>query len=64
MEINFKNLDDETSIAKRQLMIATQIFKHIDNDQPIRFLIAECEQPISIFSALFLAKKLDIHKKN
>ena len=44
-------------------MIATQIFKHIDNDQPIRFLIAECEQPISIFSALYLAKKLDIHKK-
>ena len=62
-EINFKNLDDETSIAKRQLMIATQIFKHIDNDQPIRFLIAECEQPISIFSALYLAKKLDVHKK-
>ncbi len=62
-EINFKNLDDETAIAKRQLMLATQIFKHIDSDQPIRFLIAECEQSISIFSALFLAKKLDIHKK-
>ena len=62
-EINFKNLDDETSIAKRQLLIATQIFKHIDSDQTIRFLIAECEQSISVFSALFLAKKLDIHKK-
>ena len=62
-KINFKNLDDETAIAKRQLMIATQIFKHIDSDQPIRFLIAECEQPISVFSALYLAKKLNIHEK-
>ena len=34
--------------------------KHVDADQPIRFLIAECEKPITVLSALYLAHKLDI----
>ena len=62
-KINFRNLDEESAIAKRQLLLATQIFKHIDSDQPIRFLIAECEQSVTILSALFLAKKLGIDGK-
>ncbi|MGB1871886.1 MAG: phosphoenolpyruvate carboxylase [Candidatus Puniceispirillaceae bacterium] len=59
-QINFANLDAETATARRQLMLATQILKHIDSDQPIRLLIAECERPITIMSALYLAHKFDI----
>ena len=59
-QINFSNLDAETATARRQLMLATQILKHIDSDQPIRLLIAECERPITIMSALYLAHKFDI----
>jgi phosphoenolpyruvate carboxylase len=59
-QINFGNLDAETATARRQLMLATQILKHIDSDQPIRLLIAECERPITIMSALYLAHKFDI----
>ena len=61
--INFKNLELESSTARRQLMLAKQILKYIDKDQPIRFLIAECEKPITILSALYLAKKLGIDHK-
>ena len=59
-QVNFGNLDAETATARRQLMLATQILKHIDSDQPIRLLIAECERPITIMSALYLAHKFDI----
>ena len=59
-KINFQNLDDESATARRQLMLATQFFKHIDCDQPIRLLIAECEKPISIMNALYLVHKFGI----
>ncbi len=62
-QINFKNLDDESATARRQLMLAAQFLKHIDCDQPIRLLIAECEKPITIMSALYLAEKLGIADK-
>ena len=59
-EINFASLDSETATARRQLMLATQILKHVDSDQPIRLLIAECERPLTIMSALYLAHKFGI----
>ena len=61
--INFQNLEHETATARRQLMLATQILKHIDSDQPIRLLIAECEHPVTIMSALFLARKFGIEDR-
>lgn len=59
-DINFASLDAETATARRQLMLATQFLKHIDSDQPIRLLIAECERPLTIMSALYLAHKFGI----
>ena len=59
-KINFANLDRETATARRQLMLAAQILKHIDSDQPVRLLIAECERPVTLMSALYLAHKFDI----
>ena len=62
-QINFKNLDNESATARRQLMLAAQFLKHIDCDQPIRLLIAECEKPLTLMSALYLAHKLGIADK-
>ena len=59
-DISFASLDGETAIARRQLMLATQFLKHIDSDQPVRLLIAECEKPLTIMSALYLAHKFGI----
>ena len=61
--INFQNLEHESATARRQVMLATQILKHIDSDQPIRLLIAECEHPITVMSALFLARKFGIEDR-
>ena len=57
---NFKNLDQETALARRQMMLARQIIKHIDSDQKVKLLIAECERPPTIMSALYLAHKFGI----
>ena len=57
---NFKNLDQETALARRQMMLARQIIKHIDSDQKVKLLIAECERPLTIMSALYLAHKFGI----
>lgn len=62
-KVNFKNLDSESATARRQLMLAAQFLKHIDCDQPIRLLIAECEKPLTVMSALYLAHKLGIADK-
>ena len=62
-KINFKSLDDEAATARRQLMLAAQFLKHIDCDQPIRLLIAECERPLTLMSALYLAHKMNISDK-
>ena len=59
-DISFASLDRETATARRQLMLATQFLKHIDTDQPIRLLIAECEKPLTIMSSLYLAHKFGI----
>ena len=55
VRINFSDLFLEQSTAKRQLMLCAQITKHIDADTPIRFLIAESENPATVLGALFLA---------
>ena len=61
--INFQNLEHENATARRQFMLATQILKHIDTDQPIRLLIAECEHPVTVMSALYLARKFGIEDR-
>ena len=60
-EINFQDIDKEPTTAKRQLMLASLILKYIDNSVPIRLLIAECDHPATILSALYFAKKYGIN---
>lgn len=54
--VNFGAVFQEKMTARRQLMLAAQILKHIDADAPIRFLIAEIEAPATIMGAIYLAR--------
>lgn len=57
---NFADLFLEQSIARRQFMMCAQILKHIDADSPIRFLIAESENPATLMGALYLARQYGV----
>ncbi len=54
--INFASVFLEQTTARRQMMLASQILKHVDADAPIRFLIAECEDAVPVLAAVYLAK--------
>lgn len=56
LEVNFAALAIETTTALRQFIAIAQMLKHIDADAPIRLLIAECEQPATVLSALYFAR--------
>ena len=56
-QVNFGSVFLEQATARRQLMLAAQIRKHVDADTPIRFLIAETESPITVVAAIALAKR-------
>lgn len=53
----------EQASAVRLVMTVTQVVKHIDASQPVRFLIAETETGYTLLSALWLAKRFGIADK-
>ena len=53
---NFASLALERSTAHRQLILSAMISRYIDDQTPIRFLIAEVEDPIVPLGLLYLAK--------
>lgn len=63
LRTNFAALALETATAMRQFLAMAQIIKHIDNDAPVRMLIAECEEPQTVLSALYLARLFGIGDK-
>jgi phosphoenolpyruvate carboxylase len=58
--IDFGALLAEQASAARLMMTVAQIIKHIDNDTPVRFLIAETETGYTLLCALWLAKLFGI----
>ena len=58
--INFGAVQDERATAPRVFMTMKQMLKFIDGDEPLRFLIAECETPLTLLSALYFAKLFGI----
>ncbi len=60
---NFGALAIEASTAIRQFLAMAQILAHIDEDAPIRMLIAECEEPATVLAALYFAKLFGIDGK-
>ena len=63
MQVNFATLAIETTTAVRQFLAIAQIIKHIDGDNPVRLLIAECEQPSTVLCALYFAKLFGIEDR-
>ncbi|MEM8827020.1 MAG: phosphoenolpyruvate carboxylase, partial [Pseudomonadota bacterium] len=60
LDVNFGALAIETTTAVRQFIAMAQILKHIDAKSSIRLLIAECEQPATVLSALYFARAFGI----
>ena len=63
VDVNFANLAIENTTAVRQFLAIAQIIKHIDGDNPVRMLIAECEQPSTVLCALYFAKLFGIEDR-
>ena len=61
--VNFASLAVETTTAVRQFLAMAQILKHIDADNSVRLLIAECEQPDTVLAAVYFAKLFGIDNK-
>ena len=61
--VNFASLAIEKSSATRLFIAMAQILKHIDAEQPIRLLIAECENPVTVLTAIYLAKLFGVDDK-
>ncbi len=60
--VNFAELFLEKSTAQRQFMMCALWLKYIDGESPIRFLIAEAENPATVMGALFLARQYGIEE--
>jgi phosphoenolpyruvate carboxylase len=61
--INFGSILAERASAKRVFMIVAQVLKYVDATTPIRFLIAECETPFTVLTALYFAKLFGVEDK-
>ena len=63
LRANFAALAVESTTAVRQFLVMAAILRHVDEDAPIRLLIAECEQPATVLAALHFARLFGIDGK-
>ncbi len=63
VKINFGSIYEENMNARRYFMLTKQILKYIDENQSIRFLIAECDYPLTVMTALYFSKLFGVEKK-
>ena len=63
VKINFGSIFEENMNARRYFMLTKQILKYIDENQSIRFLIAECDYPLTVMTALYFSKLFGVEKK-
>ena len=63
VKINFGSIYEENMNARRYFMLTKQIIKYIDEDQPIRFLIAECDYSLTVMTALYFSKLFGVEEK-
>lgn len=60
LQVNFAALELEKNTAHQQMMLVAQIHKYIDDETPIRMLIAECEDSFIPLGMLYLARLYDL----
>jgi phosphoenolpyruvate carboxylase len=58
--VNFGSVATEKTTARRVFMLLAQMLKHLDGSEPIRFLIAECETPFTLLTALYFARRFGV----
>lgn len=63
VSINFGSIVRERTTAKRVFMIVAKFLKFVDTDEPVRFLIAECNTAFTVLSALYYAKLFGVADK-
>ena len=63
VSINFGSIMNERTTAKRVFMLVAQFLKYVDADEPVRFLIAECNTPFTVLTALYFAKLFGVADK-
>ena len=61
--INFGSVTEEKATARRMFMTMVQMLKHLDGSEPIRFLIAECDTPFTLLTALYFARLFGIEER-
>ena len=61
--VNFGSIMRERTTAKRIFMLVAKFIKYVDNDEPVRFLIAECNTAFTVLSALYFAKLFGVADK-
>ena len=54
--VHLGTINEEKATAKRIFMLVGQMLDLVDRDEPIRFLIAECETPFTLLAALYFAR--------
>ncbi|HEY9163732.1 MAG TPA: phosphoenolpyruvate carboxylase, partial [Magnetovibrio sp.] len=63
VSINFGSIMNERTTAKRVFMLVAQFMKYVDSAEPVRFLIAECNTPFTVLTALYFAKQFGVADK-
>ena len=63
VKINFGSILEENMNARRYFMVIKQILKYIDEEQSIRFLIAECDYSLTVMTALYFSKLFGVDEK-
>lgn len=63
VSVNFGSIMNERTTAKRVFMLVAQFMKYVDSAEPVRFLIAECNTPFTVLSALYFAKQFGVADK-
>ncbi len=61
--IHFGSLNAERTTARRVFMLMAQLLKVADEDEPLRFLIAETESAFTLLTALYFAKLFGIDER-
>jgi phosphoenolpyruvate carboxylase len=54
--VHLGTINGEKATAKRIFMLVEQMLDLVDRDEPIRFLIAECETSFTLLAALYFAR--------
>ena len=63
VQINFGSILEENMNARRYFMVIKQMFKYIDENQSVRFLIAECDYALTVMTALYFSKLFGVDDK-